>query len=172
VLKRGQRVDEMVIAMMSWLLAIPLLGAATGLRSLTPMAVLCWFAYLGYLPVDGTWAGWTARLWVAIVFTLLAAGECAADKTSWIPDRTSPGPLLTRLVLGGLAGSIAATAMNGPGIEGVLLGVVGAALGTFVGFMMRRDLVQKLEVGDWPVAFGEDLFAIILAAFSMHVITS
>ena len=49
----------MVIAMMSWLLAIPLLGAATGLRSLTPMAVLCWFAYLGYLPVGGTWAGWT-----------------------------------------------------------------------------------------------------------------
>jgi uncharacterized membrane protein len=54
----------------------------------------------------------------------------------------------------------------------VVLGVVGAALGAFVGFMMRRDLVQKLEVGDWPVAFGEDLFAIILAAFSLHVITS
>ena len=157
----------MVIAMMSWLLAIPLLGAATGLRSLTPMAVLCWFAYLGYLPVGGTWAGWTTRLWVAVVFTLLAA-----DKSDWIPDRIAPGPLLARLVLGGLAGSIAATAMNGPGIEGVVLGVVGAALGAFVGFMMRRDLVQKLEVGDWPVAFGEDLFAIILAAFSLHVITS
>ena len=70
-----------------------------------------------------------------------------------------------RLVLGGMAGSIAATAMDGSGIEGVLLGVVGAALGTFCGFMIRRDLVQKLESGDWPVAFGEDLFAIILAAF-------
>jgi uncharacterized membrane protein len=50
--------------------------------------------------------------------------------------------------------------------------VVGAALGAFVGFMMRRDLAQKLEVGDWPVAFAEDLFAIILAVFSLHVITS
>ena len=77
-----------------------------------------------------------------------------------------------RLVLGGMAGSICAAALNGSGIEGVVLGVVGAALGAFVGFMMRRDLVQKLEVGDWPVAFGEDLFAIILAAFSLHVITS
>jgi uncharacterized membrane protein len=162
----------MAIAMMAWLLAIPLLGAATGLRSLTPMAAVCWFAYLGYLPVDGTWAGWTGRLWVAIVFTVLAAGEMAADKTSWIPDRTSPPSLLWRLLLGGMAGSIAATSMNGPGIEGVLLGVVGAALGTYCGFMIRRDLAQKLESGDWPVAFGEDLFAIILAVFSLHVITS
>jgi uncharacterized membrane protein len=158
--------------MMSWLLAIPLLGIATGLRSLTPMAVLCWFAYLGYLPVGGTWAGWTTRLWVAVVFTVLAAGENAADKSSWIPDRIAPAPLLARLVLGGVAGSICASALNGSGIEGVLLGVVGAALGAFVGFMMRRDLAQKLEVGDWPVAFAEDLFAIILAAFSLHVITS
>lgn len=162
----------MVIAMLSWLLAIPLLGFATGLRSLTPMAALCWFAYLGYLPVDGTWAAWTARLWVAIVFTVLAAGENAADKSSWIPNRISPAPLLARLVLGGVAGSIAATAMNGPGIEGVLLGVVGAALGAFCGFMIRRDLAQKFSCGEWPVAFAEDLFALILAVFSLHVVTS
>jgi uncharacterized membrane protein len=162
----------MAMEIMSWLLAIPLLGAATGLRSLTPMAVLCWFAYLGYLPVDGTWAAWTARLWVVLVFTVLAAAENAADKSSWIPDRTAPGPLLARLVLGGLAGSIAASALNGSGIEGVLLGVVGAALGAFGGFMIRRDLAEKLECGDWPVAFGEDLFALILAVFSLHVVTS
>jgi uncharacterized membrane protein len=162
----------MAIAMMSWLLAIPLLGAATGLRSMTPMAVLCWFSCMGYLPVDGTWAQWTEHRWVAIVFTVLALGELAADKTPWIPDRTSPAPLLARLVLGGMAGCIAATAMNGSGIEGVVLGVVGAALGTFCGFMIRRDLDQKLGVGDWPVAFGEDLFAIMLALFSMRIITS
>jgi uncharacterized membrane protein len=54
----------------------------------------------------------------------------------------------------------------------VVLGVVGAALGAFCGFMIRRDLAQKFECGDWPVAFAEDLFAIILAAFSLHVITS
>jgi len=162
----------MAMAMMSWLLAIPLLGAATGLRSLTPMAALCWFSYLGYLPLDGTWAQWTQHRWLAIVFTVLAVAENAADKSSWIPDRTSPASLLARLVLGGLAGAICATALEGPGVEGVLLGVVGAALGTFCGFMIRRDLVQKLEVGDWPVAFGEDLFAIILAVFSMHVVTS
>ena len=119
----------MAVAMLSWMLAVPLLGLATGLRSMTPIAVVCWFSYLGYLPLDGTWAAWTARIASVAVFTMLAIGEWVADKLPWIPDRIAPGPLLARLVFGGLVGSIAATAMNGPGVEGVLLGVVGAALG-------------------------------------------
>lgn len=162
----------MAIAMMSWLLAIPLLGFTTGLRSLTPMAVLCWYAYLEYLPVSGTWAEWTGRLSVAIAFTVLAVGELIGDKSPRIPDRTSPLPLLVRIVLGGLAGAIAATAIDGPGIEGVLLGIVGALLGAFVGFMVRRDLVEKIGCKDWHIGVVEDLCAIIFAAFALHIITA
>ena len=44
----------MAMAMMTWLIAIPLLGVVTGMRSLTAMAVLCWFAYRGDLPLDDT----------------------------------------------------------------------------------------------------------------------
>jgi len=161
----------MAIAMMAWLLAIPLLGVATGLRSMTPMAVLCWFSYLGLLPVDGTWAQWTASRTTAIVFTVLAVGELVADKLPKTPDRTSPIPLLARLILGGLAGAIAATAMDGPGVEGVLLAVVGALLASFAGFMIRRDLVEKIGCPDWPVAVAEDLFAILSAGFAMHIVT-
>jgi len=89
----------MAIAIMSWLLAIPLLGVATGLRSLTGIAVLCWFAYLGYLPVGGTWASWTASVAAVAVFTVLAIGEYIVDKLPHTPDRTAPGPLLARLDL-------------------------------------------------------------------------
>ena len=46
----------MGMAIMGLLLAVPLMGALTGLRTMTPMAVLCWFAYFGYLPVQNTWA--------------------------------------------------------------------------------------------------------------------
>ena len=162
----------MAIAMMSWMVAIPLLGLATGLRSLTPMAVLCWFAYLGYLPVDGTWASWTAHVPTVAIFTALAVGELVADKLPKTPNRTAPGPLLARLVFGGLAGSIAATAMDGPGLEGVLLGVIGAALGAFAGFMIRRDIVETLGCPDWPIAIAEDLISVISAVFAMHVVTS
>ena len=162
----------MLIAMLSWLLAIPLMGVTTGLRSLTPMAVLCWFAYMGYLPVDGTWAAWTARPVVVLVFTVLALGEIVAEKLPNIPDRISAGPLIARLVLGGLIGSIAATAMAGPGVEGVLLGVLGAALGAFGGFMVRRDLVARIGCADWKVALAEDLVTLACAGFAMHVITN
>jgi len=153
---------------MLWLLAISLLGLATGLRSMTPMAVLCWFAYLGYLPVGGTWAAWTARLAVAIGYTVLAVGEYAADKLPGVPNRTSPGPLMVRVALGGLAGAISVTALHGARLEGVLLGGLAALLGAFGGFMIRRDVVQKLGCADWPVAMVEDAAAILGAALAVH----
>ena len=161
----------MAVAMMSWLLAIPMLGITTGLRTFTPMALICWFAWLGYLPVDGTWAMWTGRLPVAIGLTVLAVAELIADKLPRVPNRTAPGPLLARVVFGGLAGSIAATSINGPGVEGVMLGVVGALLGAFAGFMIRRDAVKNLCCADWPIALTEDAFAILVAGFALHVIT-
>ena len=139
---------------------------------MTPMAVLCWFAYLGYLPVDGTWAAWTASVAAVAMFTVLALAEVVADKLPRTPNRISLGPLTARLVLGGLIGSIAATAMAGPGLEGVLLGVVGAALGAFAGFMIRRDLVERIGCADWKVAVVEDLIAVACAGFAMHVVTN
>jgi uncharacterized membrane protein len=160
----------MAVQIMSWLLAIPLLGLATGLRTLTPMAVLCWYAYATYLPVDGTWAQWTQKLWVAILFTVLAVGEYVGDKLPKTPNRIAPMPLLARLVFGGLVGSIAATALNGSGLEGVLLGVVGAGLGAFGGFMVRRELVEMTGFPDWQIAVMEDVFTLLCAGFALHVI--
>lgn len=162
----------MAVAMLSWMLAIPLLGITTGMRSMTPMAVLCWFAYLGYLPVEGTWAAWTGKVAAVAAFTVLALAEMVADKLPRTPDRTSAGPLIGRLVFGGLIGSISATAMDGPGIEGSLLGIVGAALGAFAGFMIRRDTVEKIGCADWKVALAEDLITVLLAGFALHVVTN
>jgi uncharacterized membrane protein len=54
----------------------------------------------------------------------------------------------------------------------VLLGVVGAALGAFAGFMIRRDLVERIGCPDWMVALVEDLIAVACAGFAMHVVTN
>ena len=114
------------MALMSWVLAIPLLGMMTGARTMTPMAVLCWFAYFGsdggHLPLAGTWAFWAGKLVTAIIFTVLAVGELIGDKLPKTPNRTSPGALIARLVFGGLVGGIAATGVQGSLPEGVSSG--------------------------------------------------
>jgi uncharacterized membrane protein len=161
----------MAMAMMTWLIAIPLLGLVTGMRTMTAMAVLCWFAYRGYLPLDGTWAFWAAKLVTAIVFTVLALGEYIGDKLPKTPNRTAPGPLLARVVFGGLVGAIVATGINGSGIEGVILGVGGALIGAFGGFLIRREIVLQLNCKDWPVGLVEDVSAVICAVLAMGIIT-
>lgn len=165
----------MAMAMMSWVLAIPLLGMMTGLRTMTPMAVLCWFAYVGvdggHLPLGGTWAFWAAKLVTAIVFTILALGEYVGDKLPQTPSRTSAGPLIARLVFGGLVGAIAATGAKGSTIEGILLGVAGALAGTFLGYHVRKYLVERTGRPDWNVAVLEDAFALLVSVYAMGIVT-
>jgi uncharacterized membrane protein len=156
---------------MTWLIAIPLLGVVTWMRSMTAMAVLCWFAYKGDLSLDGTWASWAAKLITAIIFTVLALGELVADKLPKTPNRTAPGPLLVRVVIGGLVGSIVAAGLNGSEFEGAILGVGGALIGAFGGYLVRREIVLRLGSKDWPVALVEDASAILCAVFAMGIVT-
>ena len=169
----------MTMAVLSWVLAIPLLGVMTGLRTMTPIAVMCWFAYLGQagsqdqgeLPVAGTWAFWTAKLVTVVIFTLFAFGEYVGDKLPQTPNRIAPGPLGARLVFGGLVGAIAATAMGGSMIEGIILGSLGALVGAFVGYHVRKHLVERSGRPDWNVALLEDVSALLLSILALGIIT-
>ena len=164
-----------MMAVMSWVLAIPLLGMMTGLRTMTPMAVLCWFAYFGsdggHLPLGGTWAFWAGKLVTAIVFTVLAVGEYVGDKLPQTPNRTALGPLIARLVFGGLIGAIAATGAKGAVLEGVLLGVAGALVGSFLGYQVRKHLVAWSGRPDWNIAVLEDVFALLISIYAMGIVT-
>jgi uncharacterized membrane protein len=162
----------MGVAMMSWMLAIPVLGFANGLRTMTPIAVLCWFAYLHHLPIRHSWAFWTANLVAAVVFTVFALGEYIGDKLPKTPARTAPFPLSARVIFGGLVGAIAATALKGAALEGIILGAIGALLGSFAGYHIRRDLVQRTGLPDWVVAVCEDGVAVLLSVFALKVISN
>ncbi len=161
----------MAITMITWLVAIPLLGFANGLRTMTPIAVLCWFGYLGYLPVQHDWAFWTTKLAAAIIFTLLALGELIGDKLPKTPSRIAPGPLAARVVFGGLVGAIAATALQGSILEGIVLGALGAVLGAFGGYHIRHSIVEGTGWPDWIPAITEDGIAILTSIFAMGIIT-
>ena len=161
----------MAMTVLSWLLAIPVLGLCTGLRTMTPIALVCWYAWGGYLPVHDTWAFWAAKPITVGIFTLLALGEFIGDKLPSTPSRIALFPLLARLSFGGLVGAIVATGLKGSALEGIILGVIGAVIGAFGGFHLRRHLVQNAGWPDLRVALIEDGITLVLSFFALGIVT-
>lgn len=161
----------MALTMLAWLVGIPLLGFCTGLRTMLPMAVGCWFVYKHDLPVQHGWSFWVTYPITRYVFTVLAAGELIGDKLPNTPARTAPFPLAARIIFGSLVGALAATGLKGAIVEGVILGALGALLGTFVGFHLRRLIVERTGWSDWLVALAEDAFAIVASVYAMGIVT-
>jgi len=50
-------------------------------------------------------------------------------------------------------------------LAGTLLGGIGAIVGAFLGYEVRRRLANNLHIKDFIIAVCEDLFAIGLAVF-------
>lgn len=161
----------MSMAILAWLIAIPVFGAMTGLRSMTPMAVLCFFAWRGHLDVSGTWAFWTAKPVTALVFAILAFGEYIGDKLPKTPNRTAPFPLVARIAFGALVGAIAATGLQGSAIEGGFLAAISALAGTFISFHLRQMLTKEKSLPDLPIAIAEDILAIGLSFLAAGIVT-
>jgi uncharacterized membrane protein len=161
----------MTIEVLTWLLAIPLLGFITGMRTMTPMAVLCWFAWLKLLPVEGSWAWWAASLPVVIGFTVLAVAEYAADKMGQSPRPTRPLVLVVRFFFGGLVGAILAAGIDASGTEATILGVLGALVGAFVAYELRHQLTSRIGCKVWHVTLTEDVFAVACAILCMGIVT-
>lgn len=145
------------------LLLYVVLGITVGMRTMTAMAVFCWFAWSRLVPQTG-WSFWTGSLVTAIVFTVLAIGEYIGDTLPTTPSRAAPGPALGRVVFGGLVGGLAAHGILEPTAGGVIFGVIGALIGTFGGVRLR--LAAAKAVGkDLPVALFESALALVIAVF-------
>jgi len=139
------------------------IGFVAGLRSLTAPAAVSWAACLGVLDLSGSSLHFMGSRVAVGIFTFLALLEYVADLLPRTPARTTPGPLITRMVLGGLSGAALAVAGHQSPIIGVALGALGALIGAFIGYQARRRLVRALGVKDAFVAIPEDLVAILLA---------
>lgn len=137
-----------------------LLGCLTGLRSLTPLAMVCWAAHFGWLNLAGTKLAFMGRPVTLILLTLLAVAELIADKLPRTPARTAPPGLMARVAGGCLCGVAIATSYGGTLLVRAILGIVGALIGTFVGYKTRHTLVVRAHVPDFAVAIAEDLIAV------------
>jgi uncharacterized membrane protein len=136
------------------------IGLVTGLRSMTGPALVCWAAHLGWLELDGTRLGFMESTVATYGFSVLALGELIADKLPFIPNRTAPGPLFGRVVLGALSGAALCLAAGRSAFAGAILGGAGGVIGAFAGYRARASLVKKLRCPDWVIAVLEDIVAI------------
>ncbi len=144
-----------------------LIGIIAGLRAMTAPAAVSWAAYLGWLPLAGTWASFMGH-WIAVaVFTLAALAELVSDQLPSTPSRKVPQQFGARIVSGGLCGAVIGTA-GGALLIGLVAGVIGAAIGTYGGAEVRAWLAGAFGK-DLPAALIEDAVAILGALWIVSV---
>ncbi len=138
-----------------------LIGAVSGLRSLTAPAVVAWGAHLRRLALASMPLAFVASRVAVIVLTLLALVELVMDKLPTTPSRLKPGPFGGRLVLGALSGAALGVSGAQALALGAIVGAAGAAAGAFVGYRARTRLVAALRIPDLIVALCEDAVAVL-----------
>jgi uncharacterized membrane protein len=145
------------------------LSIGSGCRTMTPIAVVCWAAYLGYLPATG-WASWTGTLTATVIFTVFAVGEWVGDLLPQTPSRRDLLPALGRIAFGILVASLMWKLENQPVAGGVVIGIVGALIGTVLGYRVRMGLARKIG-RDWPVGIAESMLVLVVSiamVWDMH----
>ena len=141
------------------------IGVVAGLRSLMAPAVVAWAAHLGWLHLQGTSLSFMGSKAAVVILSLLAIGELVGDKLPRFPKRIAAAPLLARIVTGGMSAACLCAAANQSLGIGAGLGSVGAVIGAFGGYNVRKYLVNQLKLPDLIIALLEDLIALTLVLF-------
>jgi uncharacterized membrane protein len=143
------------------------IGFVAGLRTITALAAVSWAARLGWLTLEGSHADFIGSSFEVVFQSTLAllehVGHVAYARSHPAADRTAAFPLFMQIALGGFAGACLSISAGQPSVIGVVLGGLGAVLGAFVGYEMRRRLVNELKVNDVVVAVSGSFIAIALA---------
>jgi uncharacterized membrane protein len=155
--RADQAVDERTVDMVPFVFALAV-GIITGLRAMIGAAAAAWAAYLGVLPVSGTWLAWLASPWAVGLVTVFALVELVTDQLPSTPSRKIPVQFGTRVLIGAIAG-VAFGLAGRSALVGSALGAVGAVLGTLGGAAVRARLAASFR-RDWPAALMEDTVAI------------
>jgi uncharacterized membrane protein len=149
---------------MSYVLALAFgIGFVAGLRSLTAPAAVSWAAHLGWLHLEDSPLAFMGSTAAVAIFSILAVVEYVTDKLPQTPSRTTPGPLMARIVMGSLAGACIGASAGPFLLGGLVAGGLGGVVGAFAGYQARTRLVRGLKVKDVGIAVLEDLVAIGLA---------
>lgn len=142
-----------------------LIGVVAGLRAMTPLAAISWAGYLGWIDFGGTQAAFVGHIITALILTALAIAELVSDQLPNTPSRKVPMQFGARIVTGALAGAL----LPGSWIIGLILGAIGAAIGTYAGADIRGRLAKAFG-RDLPAALIEDVVAILGALLIVYLV--
>jgi uncharacterized membrane protein len=142
-----------------------LIGVIAGLRAMTPLAAISWAAYLGWLDFSASPVSFIGHIITVIVLTLLAIGELVTDQLPSTPSRKVPMQFGARIVIGALAAGL----LTGDWIIGLILGAVGAIIGTYLGADIRARLAKAFG-RDLPAALLEDGIAVLGAILIVYLV--
>lgn len=148
------------------------LGAATGLRSATALAVMS-LAAQPERPrplmrgIEQPWSRLATRpaLYLTGIFAL---GEYVGDKLPATPSRTAPVPLGGRIAFGSLVGAAVSRAGGQSPAIGAALGALGALGGSFAGYAYRHAIATRTKLPDLPFALLEDAAAIGISYLALQ----
>jgi uncharacterized membrane protein len=132
------------------------LGAVSGLRSVTGLAILSRELSSRRGRSRGRLHRVLALPSTSHLLALMAAGEMLADKLPMIPARIAPLPLAGRMGMGAAAGAAAAEHRRDSLVAGALVGGAAAVAAAYAGYHARRALGRRLSLPDGVVAAAED----------------
>ena len=147
--------------MIPTLLRTLFLATSAGYRSMTPFAALSWAASSGRIELERRPYSLLSRPWLSNLLWLFALGELFVDKLPITPNRTDPGPLAGRIVIGaGVGATCFVAGKRSPWVGGLVGGAVTAAQ-TFSAANLRAQLNTRLPN---PVSGSvEDIIPIVFA---------
>jgi uncharacterized membrane protein len=130
------------------------LAVIAGLRSMSAPAFLARAVRRGDLRAPDMPALGSPK--VSALLALLAVGEMIADKTPFIPARTSVPALLGRVLSGGLAGATLFASEGRDRNSGVILGALCAVIAAYAGENFRTVGSERLGLPNALLGTLED----------------
>ena len=128
-----------------------LIGIVAGLRSMIAPAAVAYAR---------------GSLWW-VFFAALALGEIIGDKLPKSPARTIPASLVARCIAGG-ASAYFLVNTSSFALVATLCGVIGALIGAYGGYALRRALTRPGRLPDPIVAIAEDILTLALAVVAIR----
>lgn len=141
----------------------------SGIRSMSAPAMLAIDARHNNRKLEGTPFELLKRPEAPLVVGLMSVGEMLADQLPFIPNRTDPGPLFGRIVIGGTSAAIVFTGEGKPAVQGAVLGAAAAVISTFASYNVRKFLSERAHLPNVLGGLLGDAVVIALGAALLRV---